>query len=1425
MKTLRICKSTVSMILALIMLVSMCTVAFVNTAAAETDTVSTAAEVDTATTSADITGGTRLYFKPDSNWQGDNAWFAAYFYKGSNDAWVRATLYMDNIYYVDAPAGTWTTLIWVRMNPDIKDTNNNNLNWDNKWNQTGNLSYDGVNNLYSVPSDDPWGQPGDKTNDKSNWTVYTFFDSGEAIYFTEQSNSITWDDDGAWFAGYFYNGTGNEYAPEKNTWVKAYACPFDGGYYKLIVPQYEGKDIQWDRLIIVRQNPTYSDMVFDYDSDPKKTWGQTTNMWNSADTNKCFEINKTVDGKYDGTWIAFTENAGLEPSGETKTIYLRDDTGSSNNDYNYWLDNDDANIFACTNVKDDKGNPTMVQMDQTIDTLSGHTMWTAKVDTAATKIVFYRASYYYDESNASTTNWNTWSADMDAAATKFFVGTDGTGKWNASNSVRAADSSDKYNYWYGIWVDSTEETNANTKHFVKWYEESKANLEYSLYLPSYVDLNSTKVYTSFYRATITGGVYGTTGKTLYQNAPNTLILDPSVQYTITAYVSESDFNASNTKVFTLNVYHTEDTAAMLMTTNEDLWVGTLNGAGTDTDAGLSVSKAWPDGTDANTFDYIGEYKELAETKGTYYMYDESGSLINDTEKTQVLKKIKGRGNSSYEASARVYGKYAYNLTSDKKVELIDGAATAKKWSLLANNVDSTMLRNTLIYSIADDIGIKYVPKTRVIDLYDNGNYLGCYILAEKVEYGEDTLMSDMINLDKVNEAYNASIHSDFDTDNCILKEKTYTTSGGTTYTYRCATTYTTEYSDEPVAFETPENFKECNFLLEHELFDRYTTEASYFISGRTKQAVVVKYPEYATEEEMLWIIDLYEQAESAVYEGTYDDIDAILDVDSFARMYLIQELALNLDAGATSYYIHNNVYTDDNGELQSELVTSPVWDYDWAAGSYVYDSDSTGGKAGECKYTYNGSTVSGDVNVADPEQMFVNVKALKTGPKDTVHEKDYDNYNFQAMLCQNDTFWALCQNIWTNEMVAVLEEHLDTDTDADGGADDGILLTEMMPAFTSAALMNDARWNSVAGNDNDDWGTKDSDDYERGTMTFNVTDHTSSGGADSSYENTVYYLNDWLVTRMNYMSDEGDLTTDKYVIEGVDFTYELDETTGELSVTPEYATAAHGDTDLAQEELTYSVYVDGKCVVENYSFDDVPAVVTLSAGSHDVYVTVSPVAYSSMAVESDAQRITYIAAGGVVDMTIYFKSSDSYRYVPSVIVGSTSYEMEKVELLGYNASYTQGYYWYKTTVPATLGGTVDLTFTNLTGMSAHISVSNVQYQGYYFGADNLNNADTAVDLTDSSETVRNFYKSATYMLTNDVTVAGLAMTSLDGTSYVLGDTDSDDTLSILDATTIQLALVEKIELDNTQSALADYDLDEETSILDVTSIQTYLVNN
>lgn len=92
---------------------------------------------------------TKLYLKPNANWNIDNARFAAYMWNDSGDnEWFDMTLVAGetNIYEFTLPEG-YSNIIFCRMNPTATDNN-----WNNKWNQTGNLVVpaDGMN-MFEVP--------------------------------------------------------------------------------------------------------------------------------------------------------------------------------------------------------------------------------------------------------------------------------------------------------------------------------------------------------------------------------------------------------------------------------------------------------------------------------------------------------------------------------------------------------------------------------------------------------------------------------------------------------------------------------------------------------------------------------------------------------------------------------------------------------------------------------------------------------------------------------------------------------------------------------------------------------------------------------------------------------------------------------------------------------------------------------------------------------------------------------------------------------------------------------------------------------------------------------------------------------------------------------------------------------------------------
>ncbi len=101
-----------------------------------------------AANAANIPSGTKLYLTPNSNWKIDNARFAAYFF-GDGEAWASMTAVSGetDLYEVTTP-GTgknFTNVIFCRMNPSASANN-----WNNKWNQTADLVYDGANNWCTI---------------------------------------------------------------------------------------------------------------------------------------------------------------------------------------------------------------------------------------------------------------------------------------------------------------------------------------------------------------------------------------------------------------------------------------------------------------------------------------------------------------------------------------------------------------------------------------------------------------------------------------------------------------------------------------------------------------------------------------------------------------------------------------------------------------------------------------------------------------------------------------------------------------------------------------------------------------------------------------------------------------------------------------------------------------------------------------------------------------------------------------------------------------------------------------------------------------------------------------------------------------------------------------------------------------------------
>lgn len=140
----------------------------------------------------------KVYFKPNDNWTQANARFAAYFF---NPGYTWADMTdpdSDGTYECEVPEG-YSNVIFCRMNPETTENN-----WDNKWNQTSDLS---LRDLVPVTNDCYYITPGAWDKDPNGYWSAIGETPEEPAFAMEIRGS--WD---GWADGIALTETGDYYA-------------------------------------------------------------------------------------------------------------------------------------------------------------------------------------------------------------------------------------------------------------------------------------------------------------------------------------------------------------------------------------------------------------------------------------------------------------------------------------------------------------------------------------------------------------------------------------------------------------------------------------------------------------------------------------------------------------------------------------------------------------------------------------------------------------------------------------------------------------------------------------------------------------------------------------------------------------------------------------------------------------------------------------------------------------------------------------------------------------------------------------------------------------------------------------------------------------------------------------------------------------
>lgn len=107
-----------------------------------------------------------------------------------------------------------------------------------------------------------------------------------------------------------------------------------------------------------------------------------------------------------------------------------------------------------------------------------------------------------------------------------------------------------------------------------------------------------------------------------------------------------------------------------------------------------------------------------------YIISEDGTRLLAASGTE----IRGRGNASWD-----FPKKPYRLKFSEKQSPLGAPASAKKWTLISNYGDKTLMRNILAFEVSRRVGQSYTPFCHPVDLIINGEYRGCYQLCDQVE--------------------------------------------------------------------------------------------------------------------------------------------------------------------------------------------------------------------------------------------------------------------------------------------------------------------------------------------------------------------------------------------------------------------------------------------------------------------------------------------------------------------------------------------------------------------------------------------------------------------------------------------------------------------------------------------------------------------
>lgn len=222
--------------------------------------------------------------------------------------------------------------------------------------------------------------------------------------------------------------------------------------------------------------------------------------------------------------------------------------------------------------------------------------------------------------------------------------------------------------------------------------------------------------------------------------------------------------------------------------------------------------------------------------------------------------IRERGNGS-----RTFPKRPYRIKFDKKQHVLDAPAKAKKWTLINNYGDKTLLRNLLAFELSRCMEMPYTPYAQSVDVLLNGEYKGNYQLCDQVQ-----VHKKRVNIEEMTPQDNSGTAL---TGGYFIEVDAYANQEDSWFN---------SAQGNPVTIKSPEadsiTYEQANYIKSHfnkmeRLWSRYLdldTFMRHFLIG-----------ELSGNTDTYWSVFMYKQRENdTIYTGPVWDFDLAFENDN-----------------------------------------------------------------------------------------------------------------------------------------------------------------------------------------------------------------------------------------------------------------------------------------------------------------------------------------------------------------------------------------------------------------------------------------------------------------------------------------------------------------------------------------------------------------